>query len=293
MTGTQTESKNRLRLKSVNLHLHSRYSDGALKPKAIVDVAIQNNLDLISITDHDTVEAYKHLPAAHIPLRIIPGIEFSSTWQDSDVHVLGYGIDVNNVNLLEVLSWMKDGRWNRAEKMLDKLSRLGIKIPMESVVSYAGDMNLIVRPHIAQALVADNHCRNKQEAFERFIGNDAPAYVPKPVLSTGDVIRYIHDANGIAVIAHPGKLKSLDFLDDFVRLGIDGVEVWHPDHNEEMRFKLTDFCQRNALLKTGGSDFHGEDESSVYFGGVPVSEAVLEDIQNIWDKYKCRIRENL
>jgi predicted metal-dependent phosphoesterase TrpH len=293
MTEAQTERTYRLRLKSINLHLHSRYSDGALKPKAIIETAIQNNLDLISITDHDTVEAYKHIPALHVPLRIIPGIEFSSTWDDSDVHVLGYGIDVNNANLLEVLSWMKDGRWNRAEKMLDKLSRLGIKIPMETVVSYAGDMNLIVRPHIAQALVADNHCRNKQEAFERFIGNDAPAYVPKPVLSTADVVRFIHDAGGIAVIAHPGKLKSLDYLDDFIHLGIDGLEVWHPDHNEEMRLKLTEFCHQNALLKTGGSDFHGEDESSVYFGGVPVSDSILQDVQKIWDDYKCRFKQSL
>ncbi len=279
----------KLRIKSVNMHLHSRYSDGALKPKVIVETAIQNNLDLISITDHDTVEAYNHIPVSHIPLRILPGIEFSSTWEESDVHILGYGVDVNNKELLDVLNWMKNGRWHRALRMLDKLSRLGIKIPMERVVTYAGDMNLIVRPHIAQALVADNHCRNKQEAFEKYIGNDAPAYEPKPVLSTADVIRFIHDAGGFAFVAHPGKLRKIDFLQDFVPLGLDGVEVWHPDHNEALRRELEEFCQKNSLLQSAGSDFHGEEDSNVYFGGVPASEVILDNLQKMWDEFKCRM----
>jgi len=274
-------------IKHANLHLHSSYSDGVLKPKTIIEKAIQSKIDLISITDHDTVESYKHLPSFYYPLRILPGIEFSSTWEDLDVHILGYGVDTNNIELLEILSWMKDGRHTRAEKMLAKLSNLGIKIPFEKVLSYAGEMQLIVRPHIAKALVANNHCKSKQEAFEMYIGNDAPAYEPKPVLSTAEVIRYIHNAGGVAIVAHPGKLKSIYYINDFMKIGIDGLEVYHPDHHEGLRRELAEFCLDNNLLQTGGSDFHGEEESGNYFRAVPATEIMLRDIKIIWEKYVC------
>lgn len=277
-----------LEIRNINLHIHSKYSDGVLNPKSIIEKAIYGNIDLISITDHDTVEAYRHLSVSHIPLRIIPGIEISSTWKGDDVHILGYGIDINNSDLLDIMIWMKEGRHTRAEKMLLKLSKLGIKIPVEQVLSFAGDMKLIVRPHIAKALVADNHCKSKQEAFDLYIGNDAPAYEPKPVLSTADVISYIHNAGGIAIVAHPGKLKSIFYLEDFISFGIDGLEVWHPDHNEAMRKELEEFCLKNNLLQTGGSDFHGDDDAENNIRPVPATELILSDVQTIWERYKCQ-----
>ncbi|MFO7660663.1 MAG: PHP domain-containing protein [Candidatus Cloacimonadaceae bacterium] len=277
-----------LEIRNINLHIHSKYSDGVLSPKSIIEKAISNNINLISITDHDTVEAFRHLPASHLPLKIIPGIEFSSTWKGDDVHILGYGVDIDNSELLEILIWMKEGRHTRAEKMLFKLSKLGIKIPVEKVLSFAGEMKLIVRPHIAKALVADNHCKSKQEAFDLYIGNDAPAYEPKPVLSTADVINFIHNAGGIAIVAHPGKLKSIFYLADFISFGIDGLEIWHPDHNEGMRKELEEFCLKNSLLQTGGSDFHGDDDAENYIRPVPASELILSDVQTIWERYKCQ-----
>jgi predicted metal-dependent phosphoesterase TrpH len=279
-------NQERLRIRNVNLHLHTRYSDGAHKPKTIVETALKQEIDIISITDHDSVDAYRHIPAQHIPLRILPGIEMSSTWVNSDVHVLGYGIDVHNKEMLERLSWIKEGRHNRAQKMLDKLSILGIIIPLEQVLAFAGEMKLIVRPHIAKALIAGNHCKTKQEAFEKYIGNEAPAFVPKPVLSTGDVVRIIHEAGGKAVIAHPGKLDDLNYLDDFVKLGIDGVEVWHPDHSDILKKELEEFCLKNKLIQTGGSDFHGDEEYECYFYAVPATEMMLQDIQSLWDDFR-------
>jgi 3',5'-nucleoside bisphosphate phosphatase len=277
----------KLKIKSANLHIHTRYSDGAFKPKELTNAAKSNNLDIISFTDHDSVEVYKHIPIEHAPVRILPGIEFSSTWENSDVHILGFGIDTSDKQLLDILAWMKSGRHVRAEKMLDKLSAMGIKIPFENVLSFAGDMKLIVRPHIAQALVANNHCRNKQEAFEKFIGNDAPAYVPKPVLSTADVIAFIHAAGGLAVVAHPGKLKSLTFIDDFTLIGIDGLEVLHPDHDEKRVKELKEICLKYNLLQTGGTDYHGDEDSNIYVNPIHPDEEVLRDIQVIWDRYKC------
>jgi predicted metal-dependent phosphoesterase TrpH len=280
----------RLLIKSVNLHIHTRCSDGGFSPNYIMEKAQQSNIDIISITDHDSVEAYSHALKSHIPVRLLPGIELSSTLDGSDVHILGYGIDVKNQPLLEILDWMKDGRKTRAQKMLQKLTKLGISIPFENVLAFAGEMKLIVRPHIAQALVEGKHCRNKQEAFDKFIGNDSPAYVPKPILSSADAIRYIHNAGGVAIVAHPGKLRKLDYLYTLVDVGLDGVEVWHPDHNELLMREFHEFCAKNGLLQTGGSDFHGEEDVHNYFGSVPVSDLVLQDIQSIWDNYKCRIQ---
>ncbi len=279
-----------MRIRHVNMHIHTRCSDGVLKPKAVIEIALQNGLDVISITDHDTVEAYRHLPSSHVPLRVLPGIEFSSTWQDADIHVLGYGIDIHNKDLLELLDWMKEGRFRRAEKMLDKLSLLGIKIPVEHVLSFAGEMKLIVRPHIAEALVDLKHCRTKQEAFDKYIGNEAPAYVPKPMLTTSDVIRIIHDAGGVAVLAHPGKLRSLSLLQDFIDAGLDGLEVWHPDNYDALKLELEEICIKNGLIQTGGSDYHGDLDFNNSFSSVPVSELILRDIQSIWDRYKCMVR---
>lgn len=287
MKDFDTDTQSNQCFKRINLHIHTKFSDGAFKPKKIIERSIENNLDIISITDHDTVDAYKHIPSCHSPMKILPGIELSSSWVNDDVHVLGYGIDIHHKPLLEILTWMKEGRRNRAKKMLGKLSVLGINIPLEHVLSYTGDMNLIVRPHIAQALVANNHCRNKQEAFEKFIGNDAPAYVPKPILSTSDAISIIHDAGGIAVIAHPSKIKSLDYLDDFLNMGLDGVEVWHPDHSETLINELAEYSIKNGLYQTGGTDFHGEEDFKDYIGNTFVSEAALDDIQTIWNNYKC------
>jgi len=287
MKDSVNDIQSALRLKYINLHLHTKYSDGAHKPKTIIERSLNSNLDIISFTDHDSVDAYKHIPSNHVPLRILPGIEISSTWNGYDVHILGYGIDTGNKELNEILKWMKEGRRNRAEKMIDKLSMMGIKIPFEQVLSYTGEMNLVVRPHIARALVAEKHCKTKQEAFEKYIGNDAPAYVPKPILSTADVIDFIHKSGGIAVVAHPGKLFSLDYLSDFVGLGIDGLEVFHPDHNETLIHYFEEFCMKHNLYQTGGSDFHGEEDAHDFFGYVRVSDKSLQDIQEIWNKYKC------
>lgn len=285
MLNEELISGSKQRIKAVNLHLHSRYSDGAFKPKALLQTAVQNGLDLISITDHDTVEAYGHLPNGELPLRLLPGIEFSSIWDNNDIHILGYGLDVKNPELLKILIWMKNGRRVRAEKMLDNLARMGIKVPLENVLKYAGDMQLIIRPHIAQAMVEGKYVNTKQEAFEKYIGNEGPAYVPKPILTPEEVIKYIHDAGGMAIVAHPGKLPSLKYLDDFLKQGIDGLEVWHPEHSDDLKFHLAEFCEQNKLLQTGGSDYHGEEGYGCDFYSIPATDAILNSVQMLWEHY--------
>jgi 3',5'-nucleoside bisphosphate phosphatase len=290
MDNSKSESRTNIAIKTLNLHIHSTFSDGVFKPKHILDTSRQNGIDIISITDHDTVEAYKHIHQAGLAVRILPGIEFSSNWDDQDVHILGYGVDTRNRVLADMLAWMKEGRHSRAEKMIEKLENMGIKIPFDLVLSFTGEKNLIVRPHIAQALIAQKYCKTKQEAFDKYIGNESPAYVPKPKLLTPEVIDLIHSVGGLSVVAHPGKLKHMSYLEEFAGMGIDGVEVYHPDHKADMIDALQDFCQKYDLYQTGGSDFHGDSYNGNSIEACQVSENVLSDVQSIWNEYKCRIQ---
>ncbi len=274
----------------VNLHLHTTCSDGALTPKMLVNQAVEQKLDIISITDHDTVTAYGYLSHSSIPLKLLPGIELSSTWGDEDIHLLAFGVDITNKKLLKLLRWMSEGRRTRAHKMLHKLSELGMKVPFETVLSFAGEKKLIVRPHIAQALVSYNFCQSKQEAFEKYIGNDKPAYIPKPVIKTTEAIEIIHSAGGVAVLAHPGKLQSPDIITNFVKAGLDGIEVNHPDHSNNEVTDFIEFARVHNLLKTVGSDFHGEKDIHNYFGAVPVTAEIIDDIREIWRRYLCKMK---
>lgn len=279
-----------MHIQNLNLHIHTRFSDGAFHPKQIIERSIQHSLDIISITDHDTIEAYNHLGDFEDTIRILPGIEFSSTWKGTDVHILGYGIDIKNYQLLDTLKWMHTGRKKRAEAILAKLYKIGIKIPFENVMNYAGDINLIVRPHIAQALVSAKYCRTKQEAFEKFIGNEAPAYVPKPDLSSTEVINLIHKAGGVAIVAHPSKLKAQEFIDELITVKLDGIEVWHPDHSQSKVIEYQEYCLKKGLIMTGGSDFHGEIDIDNYIGSVPVSDSVVSHVKQLWNDYKCQTK---
>ncbi|HPM04431.1 MAG TPA: PHP domain-containing protein [Candidatus Cloacimonas sp.] len=277
-------------IKRINLHLHTNVSDGALSPARLIKRSQEIGLDLISITDHDTADAYRNLPETTHPLRILPGMEISSQHQGHDVHILAYGCDLRDKRLNEMTEMYLLGRRTRAIKMISLLGELGMKITLEEVVAVAGSRELIVRPHIAQVLVARGYCQTKNEAFDKYIGNFKPAFVPKPEVSVSDAISVIHGAGGLAVIAHPGKLAKASFLDDFLPLGIDGLEVWHPDHYQWEIDNFINIAQKNGLYLTGGSDFHGEQDRHNLFDVVPAPAVVLESVNRLWKEYKCRVK---
>lgn len=277
-------------IRRINLHLHTRASDGSLSPAQLVKQAKAIGLDLISITDHDTMEAYKQIPADNAPLRILPGIEISSMHQGHDVHILAYGCDFNNKALIELTEDYLVGRKDRALKMIELLGELGMEITIEDVIANAGSGELIARPHVAQALVQRGHVRSKHEAFDKYIGNFKPAFAPKPEFLVPDVISVIHGAGGFAVVAHPGKLTDPDFVEEFIAFGLDGIEVWHPDHYQYQVDEFIDIAQNNGLYMTAGSDFHGDNENSVLFDSVPASELILESVRKLYQEYKCRNR---
>ncbi|MDD4309783.1 MAG: PHP domain-containing protein [Candidatus Cloacimonetes bacterium] len=277
-------------IKRINLHLHTNVSDGALSPAKLIKRSQEIGLDLISITDHDTADAYKQLPDNLMPLRILPGMEISSQHHGNDVHILAYGYDITNKILMEMTEMYLIGRRERAIKMIALLAKLGMEISLEEVIAVAGSRELIVRPHIAQILVARGYCQSKNEAFDKYIGNFKPAFVSKPEVSVAEALSVIHQAGGLAVIAHPGKLFKASYLEEFITLGIDGIEVWHPDHYQWEIDNFIALAQKNGLYMTGGSDFHGEQDRHNLFDAVPVPQVVLNSVNSLWKEYQCRAK---
>lgn len=277
-------------IKRINLHLHTNVSDGALSPARLIKRSQEIGLDLISITDHDTADAYRQLPENLMPLRILPGMEISSQHQGNDVHILAYGYDITNKALIEMTEMYLIGRRERAIKMISLLAKMGIHISLEDVVAVAGSRELIVRPHIAQILVAKGYCQSKNEAFDKYIGNFKPAFVPKPEVSVPQALAITHGAGGFAVIAHPGKLAKASYLEEFIPMGIDGIEVWHPDHYQWEVEGFISLAQKNGLFMTGGSDFHGEQDRHNLFDVVPAPKVVLDSVNKLWQEYQCRVK---
>ena len=277
------------RIRRINLHLHTNVSDGALSPAQLIQRAQQSGLHLISITDHDTMDAYQLLPRELDPLLILPGMEISSMHEENDVHILALGCDPTARVLREMMEMYLTGRRERAIKMIRILKSLGMEITLAEVVKVAGSRELIVRPHIAQILVNRGYCATKNEAFDKYIGNGKPAFVPKPELTVPDALKIIHSAGGFALIAHPGKLEKPDYVEDFVAMGVDGLEVWHPDHEDADIARFTEICQNNGLYMTAGSDFHGEKQKHSLFDAVPCGEVVLESVNRLWKEYRCRV----
>lgn len=242
-----------------DLHLHSTASDGSLSPSAVAWAARAGRLDLAAICDHDTVagvtEATAKLPEG---LRLIPGIEISSAIAGRELHVLGYGIDCAYPALLAYTQRAAGARAQRMRDMVARLQERKVNVSYDDVVAAAEvPPQCLGRPHLARALMNRGHVRSIGEAFDRFIGNDSPAYVPADLLAPAAAIDLIHEAGGIAVWAHP----RLEVFDREVRKlrerGLDGVECYRPRATPTETQYYETAARDLDMLRTGGSDWHG------------------------------------
>lgn len=270
------------RAEFADLHIHTNHSDGCHSSAEIIGRAKRVGLDAIAITDHDAVSAIpevrKHAVSADI--EVLAGVELSVTYKHYDLHILGYGFDENDRNLLEYLTLFQDERVKRARQIVEKLARLGMPISFNAVLEKAGGGTL-GRPHIANVLVEDRFVLSFQEAFNRFLGTGKPAYVAKYRLTVDDAINLIHNAGGICAIAHPGiQLREEDIL-ELVKLGIEGIEVVHPKHSAAATDYYRVLAQNHGLLQTGGSDFHGGAKGEETFGVYRVPYVYVEKIKEI------------
>ena len=243
----------------LDLHLHSSASDGSLDPEAVVEAALQARLDVISLTDHDTVAG---VPAALSAARgesitVIPGIEISTSLDDVELHILGYFVDPTDAALLAHTGKASTRREDRLRAMVFRLADEGVEVPLELVWEFVGSGASPGRPHLARALVQIGAVETVPEAFDRFIGNDHPAYVPTRLLDPEGACRLIREAGGVSVWAHPQDRQLEPFLPGLVEVGLDGVEVFRPWLSRDRMARIETAARRHGLIVTGGSDWHG------------------------------------
>ncbi len=240
-----------------DLHIHTYYSDGLLSPQEVIKKVKAKGISTISITDHDAVAGIKEaIDSAGKEVKVIPGVELSSIYQDIDVHILGYYIEFEHAELIDYLAELQSFRENRARQMIDKLAKYGIKIEYDHVRNIA-QQGAVGRPHIATAMKEKGYVASIDEAFYRFIGYHGPCYVPKKEIEPREAIRVIKEFKGVTVLAHPGIYEYRDLISRVIADGIDGIEVWHPEHSQSCSQRLFQLANENKLLVTGGSDCHG------------------------------------
>lgn len=244
-------------LSLVDLHIHSTASDGLLTPSEVVRVALDRGLATIALADHDTLSGVPEAlaTAARTRLEVVPGVEINSEGPWGDLHFLGYYVDPNHPSLKQRLEAMREARLGRARRMVERLGELGLSLDWEEVAALAGGES-VGRPHIARAIYNRGYVGSIQEAFDRYIANDGPAYVPRLRLTPAEVIEAIQRAGGVAVLAHPAHSGATNMIPELVTLGLQGLEVYYPHHSPRQVQMLRALCKRYGLLATGGSDFH-------------------------------------
>lgn len=272
-----------------DLHTHTTRSDGMHSPEDLVALAVDKHLAGIAITDHDEVGGLDIAQAkgVELGLEVIPGLELSTTYRGFDVHILGYFIDHHDAGLLRLLHVLQEQRVGRAHRIVEKLNHLGLGVPFETVLEYAGE-GCIGRPHVANALVRHGFVTTFQEAFNHYLAEDKPAFVPKSVLTPEAAIAAIHQASGIAGLAHPGQNLTAEIVVEVIKLGVDAIETIHPKHSNERQRFFQGLADKFQLLQTGGSDFHGGAKGLEKLGQFAVNEEQVGLLKNFAERSKTK-----
>jgi 3',5'-nucleoside bisphosphate phosphatase len=246
----------------LDLHIHSTASDGTSRPRDIVGAAVEARLDVIALTDHDTVSGIPEAieaAKAH-PIEVIAGLEVSTAWQDVELHILGYFVDPWNEELLAHTAVAARHRRGRLKGMVDRLQEQGVEVPFEMVTEAAADGAALGRPHLARAMVRAGIVESVPQAFDLYIGNAHPAYIPSRLLDPKEAIRMIERAGGVSVWAHPPMQRLDALLGPLKEAGLRGLEVFRPRTPQDRMLRLERAARNAGLFPSGGSDWHGPDE---------------------------------
>jgi predicted metal-dependent phosphoesterase TrpH len=267
------------------LHCHTTASDGACTPAELIRLAKLRDVRLLAVTDHDTIDGHAEALAAGAQhgVRVIPGIEISSLSAQAEVHILGYGVAPADDDTRRRIADLRASRESRARRILANLDRLGKPVSFERVKQLAGDA-MIGRPHIAAAMVEAGHVANKQQAFDDYLAEGRPAFAPNDALTPPQAVDLIHQAQGLAVVAHPGLFKGdlAPVLDELIDHGLDGIEARYPLHTPRQIAEFARIAAERGLLATGGSDFHGpQGDAELTLGSVVLPP---EDIAALLDR---------
>lgn len=264
---------------AADLHLHSSYSDGTFSPQEVVARAAAQDLSPIALTDHDTVAGIPEALQAGTELKVevIPGIELSAHELEQEFHLLGYFIRWEDPSLTRTLEGLEARRRSRLEEIVRRLEQLGVHLKLDEVLRIAGQ-GTVGRLHVARALLMRRVVGSVEEAFDRFLGQGRPAYVRQAPFSLSQAITVIREAEGIAVLAHPGR-SGLDTLTRLIDAGLQGIEVFHPSHSTEEVYLLTRAASEHGLLITGGSDCHGRAQGEPRLGQIRLPMTYVERLR--------------
>ena len=243
----------------IDLHSHTTASDGELSPEELLARARSAGVTTLAVTDHDTVKGLARAQAAATAegVRLVPGIEVSTESEGREVHILGHFVDPAEPGLASFSDRLRDERAERMARMVQRMNQLGFPVTLEEVERIAAGAHL-GRPHLALALVARGYVTSTREAFDRFLGDGKPGYVDRFRVSAEEAIAMLHRAGGTATLAHPGSSKVSSFtLERLAKAGLDGMEIFHPDHVPSQREAFLRQADALGLVPTAGSDFHG------------------------------------
>lgn len=267
--------------KFADLHIHTFYSDSTSSPEEVVNEALDAKLSCIAITDHDTIDGIE--PTMNLAkargLEVLTGVELSTEVDGKDIHLLAYCFDPRNPALLSVIAQAQDGRVERMRQMIAKLKTLGVNNIEFDEVSALAHSRSLGRPHLATMLKEKGWVSDLSQAFHKYIGEEAPAYVSKFKLSPFDAIKLVRDAGGVTVLAHPMITNRDELLPAFVEAGLQGIEVYYPNYPPISIEYYEKLARKYNLVMTGGSDAHGKAKTNTYIGRAKIPYELVEKLK--------------
>ena len=273
----------------IDLHLHTTYSDGSLPPSEVVALAHKAGVSTLAITDHDITDGITEAmnSGKEQGIEVIPGIEISSRFQDRETHILGYFLNWNHSTFQSWLINLRETRHHRNTQIVENLNRLGLSLSYEDVQATAGS-GAIGRPHIAQVLLSKRYVKSAKEAFDRYLADRAPTYVPRELPDAKEAIDWVRSVGGVSVLAHPNWAKEKGegiqkFCENLKTQGLQGIEVFYSTHTPRQTSDYLEIARRLELLVTGGSDFHGltkpDIEIGIGRGNLKVPEKLVDQLR--------------
>ena len=247
----------------VDFHMHSIFSDGVETPKDLLQHAIDCNVSMMALTDHDEIDGIQALRAAQKELdpnesiKIVNGCEFSADYKDKSIHILGYCFDENNKDLIDFITFFKGKREERIDEIIRRCNNEGYYITKEELIKQFPDTKAYGRPHIGKLLIDGGYAKDINDVFKGILRKDSPCYVPKVKVEVPYIIDIIHKAGGLAVMAHPKLVTSDEYVLEMLNYDFDGMEVYHSKHNDDDVERYKEFSKKHKLFITVGSDYHG------------------------------------
>lgn len=272
-----------------DLHIHTTASDGLCEPVDIIRLAADHSLSTIAITDHDTIDGYLSVKskAKSTAIQLLCGAEFTVQQSGRTIHVLAYGFNPEDPNVVSLLKTQRIARLKRMEQILETLRiRDGIGLEMDEVKAQARN-NIVGRPHVAKVLIRKKIVSTVKEAFIRYLGQPYIEELDTRYVSVETLVQVVSGAGGVTSLAHPGPLYSVNEVEELMDTGIDGIECIHPAHNFNQQKRFSLLAERRHLLITGGSDFHGSgEEYAPWFGVVTIGEKRVEAVRRVAENRK-------